>query len=150
MKLSSRFETANAHLFTSLKAPGVDAPEAQRDPAVAATVSAMLLEIERDGFDAIRRYARELDKSDVGTDGSFELTATDLAATGGLLATDLRESIELGSARTKQFAALQREHLTDFEAELVPGLITGQRYVPVGTVGAYLPAGRFQIGRAHV
>ena len=145
MKLSSRFETANAHLFTSLKAPGVDAPEAQRDPAVAATVSAMLLEIERDGFDAIRRYARALDSSEVGSDGTFELSAAELAATGGLLATDLRESIELGSARTKQFAALQREHLTDFEAELVPGLVTGQRYVPVGTVGAYLPAGRFPL-----
>jgi len=145
MKLSSRFETANAHLFTSLKAPGVDAPEAQRDPAVAATVSAMLLDIERNGFSAIRQYARDLDRSDVGSDGTFELSAAELAATGGLLATDLRESIELGSTRTKQFAALQREHLTGFEAELVPGLVTGQRYIPVNAVGAYLPAGRFPL-----
>ena len=145
MKLSSRFETANAHLFTSLKAPGVDAPEAQRDPAVAATVSAMLLDIERNGFTAIRQYARDLDRSDVGSDGTFELSAAELAATGGLLATDLRESIELGSTRTKQFAALQREHLTGFEAELVPGLVTGQRYIPVNAVGAYLPAGRFPL-----
>jgi sulfopropanediol 3-dehydrogenase len=145
MKLSPRFEAANAHRFTSLKAPGVDAPEAQRDPAVAATVSAMLLEIERDGFDAIRRYALELDRTNVGADGSFELPASELATTGGLLSTELRESIELGSARTKQFAALQRDHLADFEAELVPGLVTGQRYIPVGTVGAYLPAGRFPL-----
>jgi sulfopropanediol 3-dehydrogenase len=145
MKLSTRFETANAHRFTSLKSPGVDAPEAQRDPAVAATVSAMLLEIERDGFDAIRRYAHDLDRSEVGANGSFELSASDLAATGDLLPATLREAIELGSARTKQFATLQREHLTGFEAELVPGLVTGQRYVPVGNVGAYLPAGRFPL-----
>ena len=29
--------------------------------------------------------------------------------------------------------------------ELLPGLITGVRYVPVGSVGAYLPAGRFPL-----
>ena len=47
--------------------------------------------------------------------------------------------------RTKAFAAEQRAHLTDFETELVPGLITGARYIPVGRVGAYLPAGRFPL-----
>ncbi|MCU1424470.1 MAG: histidinol dehydrogenase, partial [Microbacteriaceae bacterium] len=145
MKLSSRFAIANARRFTELKAPGVDAPEAQRDPAVAATVSAMLLEIERSGFDAIRKFALDLDRTEIGAGGTFELSSTELAATGDLLAPDLREAVELGSARTKQFAALQRQHLTDFEAELVPGLVTGQRYVPVGAVGAYLPAGRFPL-----
>ncbi|WP_420369477.1 histidinol dehydrogenase [Curtobacterium sp. L1-20] len=140
MKLSPRFTAENGHRFSFVKSPEVDAPEAQRDPAVAERVAGMLEEIARDGIDAVRRYARDLDGADV-----VELSAEELAATGDRLTPELRAAIELGAARTQQFARLQREHLTDFEAELVPGLTVGQRYVPVGSVGAYLPAGRFPL-----
>lgn len=143
MKLSTRFIAEHSSRFVQLKAPGVDSPEAQRDPAVAATVSTMLREIETGGMDAVRRYAVSLD--DDHSTGNFELDARALAKAGDSLAPELRAAIDLGSARTQQFARLQREHLTDFEAELVPGLVTGQRYIPVGSVGSYLPAGRFPL-----
>ncbi|NIZ92141.1 histidinol dehydrogenase [Kineococcus rubinsiae] len=128
--------------FRVLKAPAVDAPAAQRDPAVAALVSRMLGEIESGGMDAVLRHARDLDHHD-GRD--VELTREQIAASGDALPPDLRAAIDLGSQRTRAFAAAQREHLVDFEVELVPGLVTGQRYVPVGRVGAYLPAGRFPL-----
>jgi sulfopropanediol 3-dehydrogenase len=142
MQLSSRFASANADRFRFVKAPGVTAPPAQRDPAVVETVSRMLADIERNGIDAIRRYARDLDHQE---DGAVELDARTIATSGDRLTPELRAAIELGSARTKEFAGLQRAHLTDFEAEIAPGLVTGQRYVPVGRVGAYLPAGRFPL-----
>jgi sulfopropanediol 3-dehydrogenase len=142
MKLSSRFVAAYAGRFTELKAPGVDAPPEQRDPRVAERVSAMLLDIERNGMDAVRRYAQELDHS---APASFELDAATIAASADRLTPELRSAIELGAERTKQFATLQRNHLTDFESELLPGLTVGQRYIPVGSVGAYLPAGRFPL-----
>lgn len=142
MKLSPRFLSQHGDRLTHLKSPGVDAPEAQRDPRVAETVSTMLSEIETNGLDAVRRYALELDRS---APEDFELDARDLAAIGDRVAPDLRRAIELGSERTQRFASLQREHLTDFEAELVPGLVVGQKYVPVASVGAYLPAGRFPL-----
>ena len=128
--------------FTQLKRPGVDAPAAQRDPAVETRVSEMLLEIQADGFDAVLRYAKELDG---WQGGDVELTAKQVALTGSGLPADLREAIELGSERTTAFAAEQRSRLVDFEVELAPGLVTGQRYVPVRRVGAYLPAGRFPL-----
>ena len=40
---------------------------------------------------------------------------------------------------------MQRAHLHDFDEEVVPGVVCGQKYVPVGNVGAYLPAGRFPL-----
>ena len=125
-----------------LKAPGVDAPPAQRDPAVAARVSDMLRDIESGGMDAVLKHAAELDGHD---GGDVELPAARIAASGDRLPADLRAAIELGSQRTRAFAAAQRAHLSDFEVELVPGLVTGQRYVPVSRVGAYLPAGRFPL-----
>jgi len=140
VKLSPRFAANNAGRFSFLKAPAVDAPEAQRDPRVAERVAGMLADIAAGGLDAVARFARELDGTDV-----FELDAQELAATGDRLDPALRAAIELGAERTQQFARLQREHLTDFTAELLPGLTVGQRYIPVGSVGAYLPAGRFPL-----
>jgi sulfopropanediol 3-dehydrogenase len=128
--------------FHHLKTPLVDAPAAQRDPAVIETVSAMLSDIQRRGMDAVRDYARTLDND---TGGEIELTSAQIATSGDRLPADLRAAIELGAERTRAFAGVQRSHLKDFETELVPGLVTGARYVPVSRVGAYLPAGRFPL-----
>ncbi len=128
--------------FHHLKTPLVDAPAAQRDPAVIETVSAMLSDIQRRGMDAVRDYARTLDND---TGGEIELTAAQIATSGDRLPADLRAAIELGAERTRAFAGVQRSHLKDFETELVPGLVTGARYVPVSRIGAYLPAGRFPL-----
>ncbi|SFB56001.1 sulfopropanediol 3-dehydrogenase [Amycolatopsis marina] len=128
--------------YRLLKAPAVNAPAAQRDPAVIERVSEMLSAIERDGMPAVLRYAKELDaweRSDV------EIGAAELRGSGDDLTPELRAALELGADRTGSFARAQRAHLVDFETELAPGLITGHRYVPVERVGAYLPAGRFPL-----
>lgn len=128
--------------FHHLKTPLIDAPAAQRDPAVIETVTAMLADIRERGLDAVLDYARTLDNYQ-GAD--IELTAAQIAGSGDRLAPDLRAAIELGAARTQAFARASREHLTDFETEVVPGLVTGAKYIPVSRVGAYLPAGRFPL-----
>ncbi|CAM5357829.1 Sulfopropanediol 3-dehydrogenase [Streptomyces tendae] len=124
-----------------LKKPAVDGPPAQRDPKVVERVSQMLREIERRGLDAVRAYAEELD----GWSGDLEIGETELKKSGDALPPDVRTALEMGYERTHRFAAAQREHLTDFEIELAPGVNCGQRYVPVSRVGAYLPAGRFPL-----
>lgn len=128
--------------FTIVKAPAVNAPAAQRDPAVAETVSRMLLNIEKRGMDAIGDYAKKLDRWD---GRSFELDSQTIRTSGDRLIPDLRAAIDLGSERTRVFALEQRSRLVDFEIEPIPGLVTGVRYVPVTRVGAYLPAGRFPL-----
>ena len=121
--------------------PGPDTP-AQRDPEVAATVSRMLSDIEARGLVAVREYAERLD----GWSGtSFEVTAQQLRGAGDGLPRALREALDAGAERTRRFASMQRDHLEDFEEEVLPGVVCGQRYIPVQTVGAYLPAGRFPL-----
>lgn len=128
--------------YRHLKRPQVNAPAAQRDPAVIETVTAMLRDIEARGLDAVRDFSRALDHDDRH---DFELSSRDIATSGDRLPHDLREAIELGSQRTRSFAREQRSHLVGFETELCSGLVTGTRYVPVARVGAYLPAGRFPL-----
>jgi sulfopropanediol 3-dehydrogenase len=121
--------------------PGPDSP-AQRDPEVAATVSQMLSDIEGRGLVAVREYAERLD----GWSGtSFEVTDQQLHSAGDGLPRELREALDAGAERTRRFASMQRDRLVDFEEEVLPGVVCGQRYIPVQTVGAYLPAGRFPL-----
>jgi sulfopropanediol 3-dehydrogenase len=128
--------------YRHLKSPAKNGPPAQRDPRVIETVSRMLSEIEKGGMDRVLAYAATLDRWD-GRDP--ELSPADIERLIGRLPAELREALDLGQSRTRQFAALSREKLVDFEAEIAPGLVTGVRYVPVGRVGAYLPAGRFPL-----
>ena len=128
--------------FHHLKQPLIDAPAAQRDPAVIATVTSMLLDIEKRGLDAVRDYAARLDN---WNKPQFELSAAMIASSGDRLPVDLRAAIELGSERTKTFASAQRNQLKDFEMEILPGLVAGSKYIPISRVGAYLPAGRFPL-----
>ncbi|WP_370184772.1 histidinol dehydrogenase [Rhodococcus wratislaviensis] len=127
--------------LTWLKKPAVDGPPAQRDPKVVERVSEMLSHIERTGLDAVRSYSRELD----GWSGDLEISAEQLRKSGDALPSDVRAALELGYERTNRFAVTQREHLTDFEIELAPGVVGGQQYIPITRVGAYLPAGRFPL-----
>ncbi len=89
-----------------------------------------------------REYAARLDR---WTGSDFLIEGEQVAESGRRLPADLREAIEVGSRRTRAFAQAHRSKLTDFEVEVETGVRTGVRYVPVGTVGAYLPAGRFPL-----
>lgn len=116
----------------ALQGPGGDA-------AISARVSEILLDIERGGEDALRRYSRDLDGWDPP---SFELSREEIRRAERLVDEELRRHLRLGRARTEAFARAQRATLTDLELEVAPGVVAGHRLVPVGSVGAYLPAGR--------
>jgi sulfopropanediol 3-dehydrogenase len=128
--------------YVELKSPGADGPEEQRQPEVVARVSEMLSAIEQGGVNIVARYARELD----GWEGNdFELDVQYIREHTSVLSAELRMSLDVGAERTRKFAQITRDRLTDFSTELLPGVELGVKYVPVGRVGAYLPAGRFPL-----
>ena len=143
MHLTARDRELLSGTVTTVREPARPDVPAQADPQVSATVSAMLAEIERDGRPAVRRYAEQLDGWTGGED--FEVTGDQIAALTEDLPDDLKAALDAGAERTRRFAEMQRAHLTDFEAEVIPGVVCGQKYIPVNNVGAYLPAGRFPL-----
>src|SRR4051794_28240157 len=108
------------------------------DPQVVERVSAMLREIERDGMDAVRRHSQQLDG---WSPERFACTPEELDAARDAVDPGVRERLQLGRERVQGFAELQLGSMSDVERELAPGLFVGHRHVPVGRVGAYLPAG---------
>src|SRR4051812_19251913 len=108
------------------------------DPQVVERVSAILLEIERDGMDAVRRYSQQLDG---WAPERFRMSRAELDGAREGVDAGVRARLELGRERVRAFAELQLSSVSDVERELAPGLFVGHRHVPVGRVGAYLPAG---------
>jgi sulfopropanediol 3-dehydrogenase len=58
----------------------------------------------------------------------------------------LKDDIAYAHDNIRRFAEAQRATLGEMEIELRPGLRAGQRVIPVGSVGAYVPGGRY----AHI
>jgi sulfopropanediol 3-dehydrogenase len=119
-----------------------DAPlySAQVTEQVRQTVAEMLTTIERDGLDAIRRYSRELDHWEPE---SFLVDRNTALAAGNQLTNELREHIAFAQEQVRGFAEAQRATLKDLEVETLPGVVLGHRHIPVQTVGAYVPGGRY-------
>ncbi|WP_125613809.1 histidinol dehydrogenase [Specibacter cremeus] len=143
MHLTPADKTRLTGTVTVVREPNRPDVAAQSDPRVISTVSEMLSAIESKGLEAVRDYAERLDGWSGGMD--FEITPAEADRLTAGLPADLREALDAGAERTRRFAQMQRAHLTDFEDEVIPGVVCGQKYVPVGTVGAYLPAGRFPL-----
>ena len=58
---------------------------------------------------------------------------------------DLYDALVYSHTLALDFAKKQRESFKDFEAELTPGVFTGQKTIPVERAGCYVPAGRFPL-----
>lgn len=114
-------------------------PQEAIDGATAETVQRLLADIQTNGREAVEKYARDLD----GWRGSIVVSQDDLSKASNSLAQGVKDDIAFAHARVKDFAQCQRDSLHEFEAELIEGLITGQKLIPVNTAGCYVPGGRY-------
>jgi sulfopropanediol 3-dehydrogenase len=109
------------------------------DTETGVTVQRMLAEIQAGGEEVVRRYARDFD----GWTGDVVLGEAAFAKAERSLSAGVKEDIRYARDRVCGFAQLQRDSLHEFESELRPGLVAGQKLIPVGTAGCYVPGGRY-------
>ena len=103
------------------------------------TVSSILDEIERDGEVAAGRFAAQFDKYD----GNIVLTREEIDAAGALVPQKLKDDIRFAHDNVRRFAEAQKKSIVDFETEVIPGLIAGQKSIPCNAAGCYVPGGRY-------
>src|ERR1700749_2473659 len=84
---------------------GIASGRQLRDPQIVERVSAMLLDIDRHGMDAVRRYSQELDDWAPET---FRANLGDVQ-----IDAELREYLNVGLERVRAFAELQLGTSTD-------------------------------------
>jgi len=102
-------------------------------------VRGILDDIEAGGDEAALRYAAKFDQYE----GDILLTPEAIEAASALVPEKLRRDIEFSHANVKKFAEAQKATVSDFEVEVVPGLIAGQKAIPVHAAGCYVPGGRY-------
>jgi sulfopropanediol 3-dehydrogenase len=106
------------------------------------TVSRIISDVEREGVAAVRRYS---EKFDGWNPASFRLSAAEIEQSIAGVDAETRRPIDFSISQVKKFAQAQRNTLTDFELETLPGVTLGQKQIPVGAVGSYIPGGRYPI-----
>ena len=112
----------------------------ENDAETAATVSAMLIELERHGMDAVRRYSRQFDDWDPA---SFRLNNTQIDEAIAQVSDQAIRDTDFCQSNVRSFAQAQLATLLPLEVETRPGVILGHRHIPVSTVGSYIPGGRY-------
>lgn len=106
---------------------------------VRATVQGILDEIEAGGEEAARKYAAKFDRYE----GNIVLTPEEIEAAAAKVPQKLKDDIQFAHANVKRFAEAQMQTLINVETEVVPGLIAGQKSIPVRAAGCYVPGGRY-------
>jgi len=66
------------------------------------------------------------------------------------LSETFKEDFEFCLKSGQEFARRQRDMLTEFDAEIAPGIMVGQKQIPVGSAGCYLPGGRYPLVSAAI
>jgi sulfopropanediol 3-dehydrogenase len=99
----------------------------------------MLNDIRENGETAVKKYAQKLDN----WTGDFIITQDDIAKAAASLNQRTKDDIQFAHEQVFTFAKKQRESMLEFETELHPGVIAGQKLIPVNVAGCYVPGGRF-------
>ena len=102
-------------------------------------VRGILNDIEEGGDAKAIEYAQKFDKYD----GNIILTQKEIAAACELVPQKLKEDIQFAHENVRRFAEAQKATVSDVEHEVVPGLIAGQKAIPVDAAGCYVPGGRY-------
>ena len=106
---------------------------------VSATVQSILNDIETRGDAGALEYAAKFDNYT----GNVILSEDEIIAAIALVPERLKRDIDFAHDNVRRFAEAQKETLKDIEIEVVPGLIAGQKSIPVDAAGCYIPGGRY-------
>jgi sulfopropanediol 3-dehydrogenase len=103
------------------------------------TVKTILTDIEAGGDAKAKEYALKFDRYE----GNILMTAQEIEAACALVPEKLKADIRFAHDNVKRFAEKQKSTVSDMEIEIVPGLIAGQKAIPVDAAGCYVPGGRY-------
>ena len=106
------------------------------------SVSEILMAVAREGITAVRRYSKQLDD---WNPESFVVSEREIRRAEHSVDEELKGYINFAQAQVRNFAHLQRETLVDFERETLPGVVLGQKHIPVNAAGCYAPGGRYPV-----
>lgn len=105
-------------------------------------VKGSLKEIRTRGEEAVRELSRKFDNWDPQ---SFCVTQEELEKAIKTVPETVKHDTQYCQKQVRAFAEAQLATLSEFEKEMQPGVVLGQKLIPISNVGAYVPGGRYPI-----
>lgn len=131
-----------------LKSPGREDAGRGSSPEVRAVVENVIAEVRARGDEAVREYSERFDKYSPDT---FLLSDEELQEIMARVPQQVIDDITFVQEQVRAMAQKQLESLSDFEIETLPGVLLGQKNVPVEAAGAYIPGGKYPLlASAHM
>src|ERR1700719_2078462 len=118
------------------------ARRSSHDAAAEKVASRILADVRRNGDAALFRWARKLDGLQL-TPRTIWIGRAELRAARRDVSRDLLRAIEHAARNVRRVAEQQRPRSWTMTVE--PGVLVGQRVTPLGTIGCYIPGGRFSL-----
>ena len=112
----------------------------EKDPETEGVISSMLLDLEKNGMDAVRRHSQKFDD---WNPANFELSEKEINDTIEKLDPQLAADTDFCQANVRQFAEEQLKTLQPLEVETRPGVMLGHKHIPVNSAGSYIPGVRY-------
>src|SRR5690242_13829697 len=118
------------------------------DAGVRSTVESIVADVAKRGDTAVRELSERFDK---WSPPSFRLSNAEIEDLVAKVAPQTIDDIKFAQSQIRNFAEIQRASLRDVEVETLPGIVLGHRHIPVGSVGCYVPGGRYpMVASAHI
>ncbi|KUL88932.1 hypothetical protein ZTR_03444 [Talaromyces verruculosus] len=115
---------------------------------VSSIVRGVIDDVRANGDAAVRKYSEKFDK---WSPASFKLSQAEIDASIAACSPQTIEDIKQVQKNVRAFAQAQKDSLKDLEFEIQPGVILGQKNLPIEAVGAYIPGGRYPLlASAHM
>ena len=112
------------------------------DAAAEKVASRILADVRRSGDAALLRWARKLDGLQL-TPRTIWIGRREMRAARRDVSRELLRAIEHAARNVRRVAEQQRPRSWTITVE--PGVRVGQRVTPLGTIGCYIPGGRFSL-----
>ncbi len=102
-------------------------------------VQGILSDIEKNGEEAVIQLAKKFDN----WEGDFILSPEKKQRLIDLVPEEVKQDIRFAHEQVYGFAKAQRDSISEFEKETIPGVRLGQKIIPMDVAGCYIPGGRF-------
>jgi sulfopropanediol 3-dehydrogenase len=111
-------------------------------------VEGVIADIRRRGDAAVREYSQKFDSWDPA---EFRLSDAQIAEVMDRVPAQVIDDIRFVQDQVRRMAQRQKDSLGEFELETFPGVILGQKNIPISAAGAYVPGGRYPLlASAHM
>jgi len=113
----------------------------QEIPEISA-VQDILNDIKTNGDSAVKKYTANYDHVEIS---ELKIDIAEIKNAYRQVDRSVIKTFEDASRNIRRFAEEQFSQVKDFEFEIQPGVITGQKTIPLHRAGVYVPAGNFPL-----